>query len=125
MRIADRCLGNPIVTALGRAPSIRRRDVHRLIDQVTHLMVARPGLGIPPSRRGRRPWLACWPASLPSQRRIDGKFRARILVPPDIDADDLRALALSSPAVVDALGGTNVSRVIVRPPGLVNIVLAS
>jgi leucyl-tRNA synthetase len=57
--------------------------------------------------------------------QIDGKVRARILVPPNIDADDLRALALSAPAVVDTLGGADIRRVIVRPPGLVNILLAS
>jgi leucyl-tRNA synthetase len=45
-------------------------------------------------------------------------------VSPEVDADDLKALVLASPAVQNALNGTEVGRLIVRPPGLVNIVLA-
>ena len=57
--------------------------------------------------------------------QIDGKVRARIEVPPEVEGDDLEALVLASPAVQNALDRADVGRVIVRPPGLVNIVLAS
>jgi leucyl-tRNA synthetase len=49
--------------------------------------------------------------------QIDGKVRARIEVPPEVEADDLKTLVLSSPVVQNALNGTGVGRLIVRPPG--------
>jgi leucyl-tRNA synthetase len=56
--------------------------------------------------------------------QIQGKVRARLEVPPSISAADLEALALAAPAVVKALDGRGVRRVIVREPTLVNIVPA-
>jgi leucyl-tRNA synthetase len=54
--------------------------------------------------------------------QVSGKVRDRLEVPPSIGEDDLRELALSSDAVVRALGGADVRTVIVRAPKLVNVV---
>lgn len=56
--------------------------------------------------------------------QIKGKVRARLEVAPTISEADLEAEALASPAVVAALGGAGVRKVIVRAPKLVNIVPA-
>ncbi|MDR3360338.1 MAG: leucine--tRNA ligase [Bifidobacteriaceae bacterium] len=55
--------------------------------------------------------------------QIQGKLRARLEVAPDIGAEALEAAALAAPAVIQALDGRTVRRVIVRPPGLVNLVV--
>ncbi|WP_327291162.1 leucine--tRNA ligase [Streptomyces sp. NBC_01198] len=55
--------------------------------------------------------------------QIKGKVKARLEVPPTIPDADLEALALADPAVVAALGGAAVRKVIVRAPKLVNIVV--
>ncbi|WP_042367969.1 leucine--tRNA ligase [Streptacidiphilus neutrinimicus] len=55
--------------------------------------------------------------------QIKGKVRARLEVPPAIGDAELEALALADPAVVAALGGAEVRKVIVRAPKLVNIVV--
>ncbi len=54
--------------------------------------------------------------------QIQGKVRARLEVPPSITASELEAAALSDPAVARALEGRTVRKVIVREPGLVNVV---
>jgi leucyl-tRNA synthetase len=54
--------------------------------------------------------------------QIAGKVRERLEVAPTISEDELRALALSAPAVQAALEGKGIKTVIVRPPKLVNIV---
>jgi leucyl-tRNA synthetase len=54
--------------------------------------------------------------------QIRGKVRARLEVPPSIDEHALRELALAEPVIVRALDGAEVRTVIVRAPGLVNIV---
>ena len=56
--------------------------------------------------------------------QVAGKVRDRLEVPPGISEDALRALAMAAPGVVKALDGHGVRTVIVRPPKLVNIVLA-
>jgi leucyl-tRNA synthetase len=56
--------------------------------------------------------------------QVAGKVRDRLEVRPTISEDELRALALASPAVVASLDGAVVRTVIVRPPKLVNIVPA-
>ncbi|MCA1713299.1 MAG: leucine--tRNA ligase [Actinobacteria bacterium] len=56
--------------------------------------------------------------------QVAGKVRERLEVPPDIAEEELRALALSSDAVVRALGGADVRTVVVRAPKLVNVVPA-
>ena len=55
--------------------------------------------------------------------QVQGKVRARLDVPPSISDDDLEAAALADPAVVRAIDGATVRRVIVRAPKLVNIVV--
>ncbi|MGW4162750.1 leucine--tRNA ligase [Streptomyces sp. NPDC004788] len=54
--------------------------------------------------------------------QIKGKVKARLEVSPSISDADLEALALADPAVVAALGGAEIRKVIVRAPKLVNIV---
>jgi leucyl-tRNA synthetase len=75
--------------------------------------------------------LAGWPQadpalvsreSLTCVVQVDGKVRDRIEVPPGIGEDDLRELALAAPGIGRALVGRGVTRVVVRPPKLVNIV---
>ncbi|MGW6289714.1 leucine--tRNA ligase [Streptomyces sp. NPDC055107] len=56
--------------------------------------------------------------------QIKGKVRARLEVSPAIADEELEALALGDEAVVAALGGAGIRKVIVRAPKLVNIVLA-
>lgn len=54
--------------------------------------------------------------------QVQGKVRARLEVSPDISEADLEAAALADAAVVRALDGKTVRKVIVRAPKLVNIV---
>jgi leucyl-tRNA synthetase len=56
--------------------------------------------------------------------QIKGKVRARLEVPPSIDAAELEAQALAEPGIVRALEGADIRKVIVRAPKLVNIVPA-
>jgi len=56
--------------------------------------------------------------------QIKGKVRARLEVSPSITDEELEALALADSAVVAALGGAGIRKVIVRAPKLVNIVPA-
>ncbi|CAG7627438.1 leucine--tRNA ligase [Actinacidiphila bryophytorum] len=55
--------------------------------------------------------------------QIKGKVKARLEVSPTVSEADLEALALADPAVVAALGGAAIRKVIVRAPKLVNIVV--
>jgi leucyl-tRNA synthetase len=54
--------------------------------------------------------------------QVLGKVRDRLEVPPSITQDELRELALASPAVQKAIDGRELRTVIVRAPKLVNIV---
>ncbi|WNI24830.1 leucine--tRNA ligase [Streptomyces sp. ITFR-16] len=56
--------------------------------------------------------------------QIKGKVRARLEISPSISDAELEALALADPAVVAALDGAGIRKVIVRAPKLVNIVPA-
>ncbi len=56
--------------------------------------------------------------------QVNGKVRDKLEVSPSIGDDELRKLAVGSPGVVRALGDRQISRVIVRAPKLVNIVVA-
>jgi leucyl-tRNA synthetase len=56
--------------------------------------------------------------------QVAGKLRDKLEVSPDISEDDLRQLALSSPRIVELLGGKEPRTVIVRAPKLVNVVPA-
>jgi leucyl-tRNA synthetase len=86
------------------------------------------------SRLGHEPTVARagWPAvdpellvaeSVTAVVQVKGKVKARLEVSPDVSAADLEALALADEAVVRALEGQEVRRVIVREPTLVNIVV--
>ncbi|MDR2253697.1 MAG: leucine--tRNA ligase [Bifidobacteriaceae bacterium] len=55
--------------------------------------------------------------------QIQGKVRARLQVPPGISAVALESVVLADAAVVAALAGRAVRRVVARPPGLVNLVV--
>jgi leucyl-tRNA synthetase len=55
--------------------------------------------------------------------QVNGKVRDRIEVAPDISEGDAVAIALASERVVSALGGAEPTRVVARPPRLVNIVV--
>jgi leucyl-tRNA synthetase len=59
--------------------------------------------------------------SLTAVVQIDGKLRDKFEVPPEISAEELEALAMSSEVVKKALEGKSVKNVIVRAPKLVNI----
>ncbi|MFE2105111.1 leucine--tRNA ligase [Kitasatospora sp. NPDC059463] len=54
--------------------------------------------------------------------QVKGKVKARLEVAPSISDAELEALALADPAVVAAIGGAEVRKVIARAPKLVNIV---
>ena len=56
--------------------------------------------------------------------QVMGKVRDRLEVPPGIGEAQLRELALAAPGAVRAIGDAAIRTVIVRPPGLVNIVTA-
>lgn len=56
--------------------------------------------------------------------QVQGKVRGRVEVPPSVDDDTLRELALADAGVQRALAGRDVRTVIVRAPKLVNVVPA-
>ncbi|MFI9718321.1 leucine--tRNA ligase [Streptomyces sp. NPDC052396] len=56
--------------------------------------------------------------------QVKGKVKARLEVPPAISGEELEQVALADPAVVAALDGAGIRKVIVRAPKLVNIVPA-
>ncbi len=55
--------------------------------------------------------------------QVHGKVRARLEVSPDVSEADLEAAALADPAVLKAIDGADVRKVIVRAPKLVNVVV--
>ncbi|MDC4232882.1 leucine--tRNA ligase [Actinomyces sp. B33] len=55
--------------------------------------------------------------------QVNGKVRARLDVPPSIDEEELRSRALAQGPIIKALDGREPLKVIVRAPGLVNVVL--
>jgi len=57
--------------------------------------------------------------------QINGKIKDRLDVVPTISDADLEAAALSLPAVVEALAGVTISKIITRAPKIVNIVINS
>ncbi|WP_408896060.1 leucine--tRNA ligase [Nocardioides sp. R1-1] len=85
-------------------------------------------------RLGHQPSVvqASWPVADPALLvedavtavvQIQGKVRGRLEVAPDISEADLEAAALADPAVVRAIDGRPVRKVVVRAPKLVNIVV--
>jgi leucyl-tRNA synthetase len=55
--------------------------------------------------------------------QINGKIKERVDVSPSITDSELEQLALSHPTIAAEVNGQNISKVIVRAPKLVNIVL--
>ena len=56
--------------------------------------------------------------------QVNGKVRDRLEVAADVGEDEMQRLALASERVQAALGGRSPSRVVARPPKLVNLVVA-
>ena len=54
--------------------------------------------------------------------QVNGKVKAKIEVAADVSEDEAAAIALADEAIVAELDGATPSRVIARPPKLVNIV---
>jgi leucyl-tRNA synthetase len=82
-----------------------------------------------PAPVARAAWPVADPALLAEDTvtcvvQVNGKVRDRLEVAPTITEDELRELALTAPGVVRTLAGQPVSRVIVRAPKLVSIVVA-
>ena len=82
-------------------------------------------------RRGGHIHTERWPVADPAMVAVDavtlivqvnGKVRDRIEVPPTIDAAEAERLALASTKVQELLGGAPPTKVIARPPRLVNVV---
>ena len=57
--------------------------------------------------------------------QINGKIKDRLDVPPTISDAELEASALALPAIVEALRGATISKIITRAPKIVNIVINS
>jgi leucyl-tRNA synthetase len=55
--------------------------------------------------------------------QVNGKVRDKLEVSPEISEADAQVAALAAPHVVEALAGRTPSRVVVRPPRLVNVVV--
>ena len=55
--------------------------------------------------------------------QVNGKVRAKVEVSPDMAEAEAVALALALPKVIEALAGAEPTRVVARPPRLVNIVV--
>ncbi|MET1038599.1 MAG: leucine--tRNA ligase [Aeromicrobium sp.] len=62
-------------------------------------------------------------ASVTCVIQVLGKVRGKIEVSPDIDDDELTALALAEPNVVKSIDGRDIRKVIVKAPKLVSIVV--
>jgi leucyl-tRNA synthetase len=84
-------------------------------------------------RLGHKPSvaLAGWPTVDPSLVKVQsvtcvaqvlGKIKARIEVDPEITDAELEKIALADPAMVEALAGANIVKIITRAPKLVNVV---
>ena len=84
-------------------------------------------------RLGHKPAvaLAGWPTVDPSLVKVQsvtcvvqvlGKIKARIEVDPEITDVELEKIALADPAMVEALAGANIVKIITRAPKLVNVV---
>ncbi|MGA2837842.1 MAG: leucine--tRNA ligase [Acidimicrobiales bacterium] len=75
-----------------------------------------------------RPWPVADPGQLVEETvtmvvQVNGKVRDRIEVSPDVSASEAERLALASRPVAEALAGRQPTRVIARPPKLVNVVV--
>lgn len=55
--------------------------------------------------------------------QINGKLRTRLSASANISDDELRALALADPKIIQALAGTTPSKIVIVPQRLINFVL--
>ena len=55
--------------------------------------------------------------------QVNGKVRDKLTASADLNQDDLQALALASPKVVEALNGNMPKKVVVVAGKLVNVVI--
>jgi leucyl-tRNA synthetase len=74
-----------------------------------------------------QPWPKADPAFLVDETvtiaiQVNGKLRATLNLPPDCDAVVAEAAALADPAVIKALEGRAVRKVVVVPNRIVNVV---
>ncbi len=81
---------------------------------------SRPSLG-PAGRRSTRRCSSR--ESVTCVVQVGGKKRALLDVSPDIESAELEALALAVPEIAAILDGRSPTKVIVRPPRVVNIVV--
>jgi leucyl-tRNA synthetase len=81
---------------------------------------------------GRRAWEEPWPAadsamlvadSFELVCQVNGKVRDRVNAPSDAARDQLEALALAAPGIVQHVDGHEVVKVVVVPGKLVNVVI--
>jgi leucyl-tRNA synthetase len=54
--------------------------------------------------------------------QVNGKVKARLSVAPSISENDATAAALADETIIAALQGATPTRVVARPPRLVNII---
>ncbi|HUO47110.1 MAG TPA: leucine--tRNA ligase [Acidimicrobiia bacterium] len=131
-------LGNVLIDYL-RSESGARRDTFELAYRLLLLMLAPMCPHLTHElweRRGMGDMLATesWPSWDPALVKeevvtmvvqVNGKVRDRIEVPVDIEVGEAERLALASSKVQAYLDGGHVAKVIVRPPNLVNVVVAN
>jgi leucyl-tRNA synthetase len=81
---------------------------------------------------GRRVWEEPWPQADPAllERdtyelvcQVNGKVRARLQAPAGLDEEELKALALAAPHVREYVDGHEITKVVVIPGRLVNVVV--
>jgi leucyl-tRNA synthetase len=82
----------------------------------------------PGSHVHAHPWPEPDPAMLVEETatlvvQVNGKLRDKVDVRPGASEEEVVTAALASPKVAAALGGRTPSRVVARPPTLVNLVL--
>ena len=106
--------------------SSARRDA--LLDHVGLAAMARQPARLLSGGEQHEPWPACDEAFLRDDEielpvQINGKVRAKIMVSPDLNKDDLESAAKESPEVAKLLDGKNVVKTIAVPKRLVNFVV--
>ena len=75
-----------------------------------------------------QPWPVADPDMLTEEMvtlvvQVNGKLRDRVMISPAATAEEVEAAALASPKVTSQLAGREPTRVIARPPHLVNVVI--
>ena len=55
--------------------------------------------------------------------QINGKVRSKLVVPSEIDEDDLKSRVMKDPKIIENLDGKKIIKTIVIPKKLVNLVV--